>query len=192
MENTLRPNNAEILFLNMAYNKFYDVYEEAFQDIFWDKDPLYRFSKINTAFSIYAELLNYEPIKHVIKTMKQQRPPMEAELGSELFKFIRNVLAHFPYFESWNDVWINKSIVNWQKPGLTIDRFLSKYAGKESIKYRFWEAKKKKMTYLTISFPKTYSAENKIYLHNILSEKDGIKFSLILMRNILDTQVILE
>ncbi|MGE6630745.1 hypothetical protein [Bacillus sp. NPDC077027] len=185
----LRPTKAETQFLNMSYNKFYDVYEEAVTDDFWQKDALYRFSKINTAFSIYAELLNYEPLKWVIEAIKKQRPPMEAEIGSDLFKFIRNVLAHFPYFESWNNVWVSKSIVNWNKPGLTIDKFLTKYAGRTEVKYRFWEPDKKQMTYLSINFPETYSGDAKIYLHTILSEKDGFKFSLMLMKQILDTQV---
>lgn len=52
------------------------------------------FSKIKTIFSIYAELLNYEPIKCVIKLIKEKRPPMEGEIGIELFKFIRNIFAH--------------------------------------------------------------------------------------------------
>lgn len=42
------------------------------------------------------------------------------------------------------------------------------------------------MTYLSISFPKTYD-DNKIYLKDILTEKDGVKFSLILMKKIIDT-----
>ena len=44
------------------------------------------------------------------------------------------------------------------------------------------------MTYISINFPKQYDG-NKIYLSEILSEKDGVKFSLIMMRNILNTQV---
>lgn len=44
------------------------------------------------------------------------------------------------------------------------------------------------MTYMSINFPKQYD-DKKIYLSEILSEKDGVKFSLIMMRNILNTQV---
>ena len=65
----------------------------------------------------------------------------------------------------------------------------NKYESKEDVKYRFWDARKKEMTYLTICFPKKYDEDTKIYLRDILSEKDGIKFSFILMRKILDTQV---
>ena len=113
---------------------------------------------------------------------------MEAEIGGELFKFVRNVLAHFPLFATWDEVWINKALVNWNKKGRSVDRFLNKYQGKSEVKYRFWEEKKKQMTYLSINFPGTYG-DDKIYLKDIISEKDGVKFSFIMMRNILNTQV---
>ncbi|MGG3926882.1 hypothetical protein ABET51_12865 [Metabacillus fastidiosus] len=190
MEKTLRPNEAEVKFLNMAYNKFYDIFEEAINDEFWEKEPYYRLSRLKTAFSIYGEILNYEPIKWVIKAIKEKRPPMESEIGSELFKFIRNIFAHFPFFDCWDDVYINSEIVNWYKKGLTIDKFLKKYAGKQEVKYRFWEADKKRMTYLTIAFPPKYDKDNNIYLKDMLSEKEGAKFSLIMMKKIMDTQVL--
>ena len=114
---------------------------------------------------------------------------MESEIGSELFKFVRNVVSHFPFFTKWDDVWISKQIVNWYKDGQTIDKFIKKYLGKTEVKYRFWEADKKLMTYLSISFPKDYSDESKIYLKDIITEKEGVKFSFILMRQIINTQV---
>lgn len=117
---------------------------------------------------------------------------MEVEIGKELFKFIRNVLLHFPFFDSWDEVWINKSIINWYREGQSIDRFLAEFCGKEEVKYRFWEESKKEMTYLTISFPSEYSNGAKIYLKDILHEKDGVKFSFILMKKIIDTQVVIE
>ena len=184
----LRPTPQEEAFLSLAYNRFYDLSDEIIEDSFWDKDDWYRFSKVNSLFSVYAELLAYEPFKYVLEEIKKQRPPMESEIGGPLFKFVRNIFAHFPLFESWNDVWLTKDLVNWHKEGLTIDRFLKKYAGHQEIKYRFWEAEKKQMTCMSINFPKLY-ADNKIYLNDILSEKDGVKFSLIMMRKILNTQV---
>jgi len=45
------------------------------------------------------------------------------------------------------------------------------------------------MTYLSINFPERYEDNTKIYLKDIVSEKDGIKFCFILMKKILDTQV---
>jgi hypothetical protein len=184
----MRPTKAEELFLNLGYNRFYDISEAVMDENFWQKEPWYRFSKVSHAFAVYAELLSYEPFKYVLEAIKKQRPPMESEIGGPLFKFVRNVLAHFPVFETWDDVWVSKELVNWQKEGLTIDRFLKIFAGHEEVKYRFWEADKKKMTYMSIRFPAEYG-ESKIFLKDMISEKDGVKFSLIMMRQILNTQV---
>lgn len=184
----MRPNKSEELFLSLGYNRFYDLFDEIMEDGFWEKDDWYRFSKVSNIFSVYAELLTYEPLKYVLEALKKQRPPMESEIGGPLFKFIRNVIAHFPIFETWDDVWVSKELVNWQKEGLTIDQFLKKYTGHKVVKYRFWEAEKKQMTYMSIRFPEEYE-DNKIYLNDMLSEKDGVKFSLIMMRQILSTQV---
>lgn len=190
MDKKLRPNKAEKDFLILAYNRFYDIFEEMMEDSFWEHDEWYRFCKIKDAFTVYSELLNYEPIKFVIDWMKDGgRPPMEGEISENLFKFIRNVIIHFPFFESWNQIWVNKSIVNWNKGGQSVDKFLKEYSGKKEIEYRIWEAKKKKMTYLSINFPGKYNLNNKIFLKNIISEIDGIKFCIILMKGILDTQI---
>jgi len=185
----LRPNDAEKEFLTLAYSRFYDIFGEITTDSFWEKDAWYRFSKIKDAFGVYSELLNYEPIKWVIEHIKKARPPIEAEIGSELFKFIRNIITHFPFFNSWNDICISRQIINWNKEGQSVDKFLKKYEGRKQVKYRFWEAEKKRMTYLSINFPDNYSAGQKIFLKDMLSEKEGIKFSFILMRQILDAQV---
>lgn len=186
----LKPNKAENEFLNLSYNRFYDIFDEIMKDEFWNEPNTIRFSHLKDGFSIYTEVLKYEPVKHVLEHLKTARPPMEAEIGSELFKFFRNVISHFPFFTTWDDVYVTKTLVNWEgKPSQTIDKFLEKYKGKPQVKYRFWEADKKRMTYLSINFPPQYQGDEKIYLKDILSEKEGIKFSFILMRQIMDTQV---
>ena len=78
-----RPNFAEREFLTLAYNRFYDLFEEIMQDKHWEENAQYRFSKIKDIFAIYSELLNYEPIKWGIEQIKTSRPPMEAEIGSD-------------------------------------------------------------------------------------------------------------
>jgi len=189
MNSDLRPNKAEVEFLSMAYDRFYNICDEVLGDLFWQKDAWYRFSKVKDGFAIYSELLNYEPIKWVLEDIKKSRPPMEAEIAGELFKFIRNAILHFPYFNSWDEVWISKSLVNWNSEGRSIDKFLKEYSGRQTVKYRFWEADKKIMTYLAVNFPAMYLDDVKIFLKDMLAEKEGIKFSYILMKQILDTQV---
>ncbi len=50
------------------------------------------------------------------------------------------------------------------------------------------EKDKKKMTYFSINFPEEYE-DNNIYLKDIISEEVGMKFCMVLMREILDKQV---
>ncbi|MFA6198584.1 MAG: hypothetical protein WC734_05575 [Patescibacteria group bacterium] len=185
----LRPNEKEKAFLNLAYNRFYDIFEEIEKDDFWQKEDWHRFTKIRDAFLIYTELLNYEPIQWIIEQIRKHRPPMEAEIGSDLFKFVRNIISHFPFYERWNDVWVSKDLVNWYKDGQSIDKFIEKYKNHPEVKYRVWQPKKKLMTYLSINFPQKYQSDTKLYLRELLTEKEGIIFSMTFMKQILDIQV---
>ncbi|WP_313120353.1 hypothetical protein [Proteiniclasticum ruminis] len=189
----LKPNEKERSILFLFYNRFYDLYEEVVNDDFINNDAKIRFYKLREAFSIYKELLSYEPIKEHIEWMKKGgRPHFEGIIADDLFSFIRNILLHFPIFDTWDEVYINKNLATWSKVG-QIDKFLTncikrKIDGRGTVKYRIWEEKKKKMTYFTINFPDNYTETN-IYLKDILTEEVGMKFCMALMREILDTQV---
>ena len=187
-KNVIPISPSEELFLNLGYNKFFDICSEVYSDNFWRKSPQYRLSRISQAFSIYNELLNHEPFKGVLEWLSKYRPPMEAEIAGPLFKFIRNVLAHFPFYDAWDEIWVSKQLVNWRHPNQSIDRFLKKFCGTKEVKYRFKEKAKKGFTYVTINFPKSYD-ESKIYLKNIINEEQGIKFALVMMIRVLNTQI---
>ena len=189
----LKPSKKEREVLSLFYNRFYDLYEEIVNDDFINKNARIRFYKLRESFSIYKELLSYEPIKEYIKWMKKGgRPHLEGIIADDLFSFIRNLLLHFPIFDTWDEVYINKNLATWSKAG-QIDKFLTnsikiKIDCRGILKYRIWEEKKKKMTYFTINFPENYD-DNNIYLRDILSEEVGMKFCMALMKEVLDTQV---
>lgn len=189
----LKPNEKELKVLTLFYNKFYDLFDEIVNDNFLERDDNIRFFKLREAFSIYKELLCYEPIKNYIEWMKKGgRPPLEGIIANDLFSFIRNLLLHFPIFNTWNEVYINKDLATWSKVG-QIDKFLDKCTnikinGKGTVNYRIWENDKKKMTYFSVNFPEKYE-DNNIYLKDIISEEVGMKFCMALMREILDEQV---
>lgn len=188
-----RPNEIERQALLLFYNRFYDLYEDIVNDDFINKDAKLRFYKLREAFSIYKELLSYEPIKEYMKWIKKGgRPQLEGIIADDLFSFVRNLLLHYPLFDAWDEVYINKNLATWSRAG-QIDKFLSKSIkikldGRGTIKYRIWEQKLEKMTYFTINFPESYDHTN-IYLKDILSEEVGMKFCMALMREILDSQV---
>lgn len=186
MNNKLHPTKEEQEFLNLAYNRFYYLFEEIMTDTFWVKEPPLRLYRIQELFSVYTELLKYPPIQWAIE---QNKRPTYSDIGRDLFTLIRHVMAHFPFFNEWNDIWLSKSLVNlYSKKPQFIDRYLTLNEGREAIKYRFWEEDKKQMTYISISFPIDYNQGSRIYLKDILSEKDGVKLAAIFMLNILQVQ----
>lgn len=190
----IKPNKKEKAVLSLFYSRFYDLYDELSDESFLEKDPGYRFLKIKEIFSVYKELLNYEPIKHHLDYLKNGgRPPLEGFIVDDLFSFVRNVLLHFPIFDKWEDVYISKELATWSKVG-TIHKFLSKSTGikidgKGTIKYRIWENSKKLMTYISINLPEKYDDLNKLFLKDIISEKEGVKLCICFMKKIIDTQV---
>lgn len=181
------PSNEELTFLTLSYDRFLNLFDEIMKDDFWNREASYRLMKSKDIFSVYSEILKYPPIKWVIENNNR---PNFSDMGIKLFKFLRNVLLHFPYFNEWDEVWINSSLVNLYttKPQF-IDRYLRENEGKEEMKYRFWEEAYKRMTYITIKYPKDYSQNNKVFIKDMLEEKAGIKFSAIFMKSILLTQV---
>lgn len=141
MISNLKPNKKELQFLNLAYSRFFDISEKISTKDFWEFDPEVRFLYIKDLISIYTELLYYEPIRFVIEEIKKKRPPMEAELSSDLLKFIRNILIHFPLFKSWNDVFINYDLCTWSKDSGSILKFIEKYSNQDVVKYSVWQPK---------------------------------------------------
>ena len=189
-----KPNEKELEVLNLFYNRFYDLYDEIVNDEFSSQDAEIRFIKLRDAFSIYKELLSYEPIKNYVDWMKKGgRPPLEGVIADDLIGFVRNLLLHFPVFKTWDEVYINSNLATWSKTG-QIDKFLKKCTnikidGKGELNYRIWEHKKKKMTYFSVNFPEEYGEKN-IYLKDIISEEVGMKFCMALMKKVLDIQVV--
>lgn len=186
-----RPNQKELEVLNLFYNRFYDLYDQIIKDDFFEFKENIRFYKIREIFSIYKELLTYEPIKYYLDYAKKGgRPPVEGLIVDDLFSFIRNVLSHYPIFDNWDSVYINKNLATWNKSA-SIDKFLTKCTkikidGRGKVKYRIWEKDHKRMTYIEVNFPEIY--DNNIFLKDIISEKDGVKLCITFMRQILDTQ----
>ena len=189
----IKPNKKERIALDLFYNRFYDLYKELSHSDFFKNKSSYRFYKIREIFSVYKELLGYEPIKYHIELIKKTRPPLEGIIVSDLFSFVRNLLLHFPVFNHWDEVYISKDLATWNKAG-TIHRFLKesskiKIDDKGIIHYRIWEKSKSLMTDISISFPEKYD-DSKIFLKDVVSEKEGIKLCISFMKQILDTQIV--
>lgn len=54
-----RPNKSEIIFLNITYNRFLDLYQEIISNDFWIIPDNYRFFNYKEIFFVYGEITNY-------------------------------------------------------------------------------------------------------------------------------------
>lgn len=185
----LSENSKEYEFLNLATNRFMDLYEQINNRSFMDLSPEIRLHKIKDLFCVYTELLSYPPIKKYIDFVEKTRPPMESVIVSELVKFIRNILSHFPFFTTWNEIYISKQLINWDCEGRSIDKFLKKYQGHEDVRYRFKINSSGEWGYPTIKFPKVYN-DDKIFLKDIINEREGILLCVVLMFKVVSSQII--
>lgn len=184
----IKPNKKELSFLNLAYNKFYDLHDKLTkkENILNSQE---RFLILKNIFQIYNECLQYEPIRYYLKFLEKNRPSGDIE-SLKYFQIIRHILIHFPFFEKWNDVYITHDLITWTGKKSKIDSFLLDNEGKEPFKWRIWDPLNKKMKYgYVINFPKDYSKNSKIYLKDLIDENYGIEISLIMIKGVLESQV---
>lgn len=148
----------------------------------------YSFETIKTLTTLIDELLSDSIVKkeYVDKLSKSNESENAKNIEEKLetFQMIRNLIIHFPFFKSWDDIYINYSILNWNNPTSRI----------KSIQKYFDDNKGKRMIYKvytrlgdnwrhehTIDFivPALYK-NKKVYLKDIISADDMFwTFSLI-------------
>lgn len=92
----------------------------------------------NTAFLI-AELLSNKDTKNdfIKAASKSSVNGDNNEIWIESFEVIRDIIAHFPFFDSWNEIYLNRVLLNWNNKDLKkkkhIESFFDKYAGKKLV-----------------------------------------------------------
>ena len=182
----IHPTKDEEAYLRIGYSRFLDLYDEIMVESFWHRKPTTRLYIIKDIFSIYNELIQYEPLRFALVSNPR---PNYLTVGKELMKFVRNLLLHFPFFTKWSEIVFSKSLIlTFDNTNSSIHKFLSK-SYSDKIKYRFWEESIKQMTYVTISLSGEYQSGKEVFLKDIVSEKDGVKFCVVFMHSVLMSQV---
>jgi hypothetical protein len=180
-------SKGERLFLQLSYEAFYEIFNEVFTERFWEQNSEYRFNKIKNAICIYAELLNYKPLKAVSTSIASVQGKVGSLLVNDMFTVIRHLLSHFPFFSTWDEVYFSKTLVTWERSG-QIHRFFEKHNGGESVQYAYREKTKNEDTHVIISLPSHYSNDETIYLKDIIPEENGMKFCINKMSEVLSSQ----
>lgn len=137
-----------------------------------------KFEVIKQLASLVSELLDKDGIKKKLIEFANTSTVNgeDNEIKIETFDLIRNILIHFPIFESWDEICISKKLLKWNtdKNGQII-KYFEKNCNK-SFKYRIFLNENDEWIErhtITVTIPEL-NDDNTIYLKDILSLDNAI------------------
>lgn len=178
---TKQLNEHEAMFVSMAMQRFHELIEKLNTG---EMSPEYRLFYIKELYSIFAELDNIP----FIKKYKADPPPTQEKIDTikgldQTVKFVRNVLLHFPLFNTWDEIWISKTFAKAliespfknrkNKPKGEIFRYLENEFQLLGNTFKFRDPQSNEEKICLIKRPINVGMDEKIYLKDILSEDQG-------------------
>ncbi|WP_316849623.1 hypothetical protein [Pedobacter agri] len=178
---TQQLNEHETMFVSMAMERFHQLVAKLNAG---DLSSEYRLFYIKELYSIFAEIDNIP----FIKKYKSDPPPpkdvIEIIKGlDQTVKFVRNVLLHFPLFNTWDEIWISKAFAKAMiespikdrknKPKGEIFKYLDNEFQVEGKAFKFIDPESKEEKLCLIKRPLDVDMDEKIFLKDILSEDEG-------------------
>ena len=100
--------------------KIMEEMEEALELVWYNYDynNSKKFQLVKSIAGITSELLDSDEINEkmmeIAKSSEVNGDNIEDKFNT--FKMIRNVLNHFPIFNSWEEIYISRELVNWNNP----------------------------------------------------------------------------
>lgn len=184
----------EIEYLTLTVTRLKELGRIIFNEPFLNFSPKKRLSILKDLYSVYSEIYSMKFFKEIHGT-----DPLLIDFGDfqkHLVKMIRNVLMHFPYFDSWDEVHIKRSLVTLNLTPKSdgtfsgaIEKFFQKYSDK-NYAIKLTEYGGNQIT-LKLLIPKGYIKNDEIYLKDIIEERYVGLFSVgyfrILINNFLIT-----
>lgn len=112
-----------------------------------------------------------------------------SEIKISVFSMIRNVLAHFPFYEEWNEIYLNEEILNWNNAkGKSIYKFFSENnAGKilsYDVYFKLSHSDKKIKHTINITIP---AIKDGFYMKDFISLGD-LYYTFFLIDHLLEKQ----
>jgi hypothetical protein len=157
------PKQNQIHFLNLAFSRYHKVIDEL--DV--SKSEKENFLLIKEVLSIYTELERYWPVHQTLKAA-----PENFQQIASLFKVIRNLVLHFPFFDSWSDIQFNKELILAMDPSnASIDRYFKKT---DHIEFFFKLGHENMLEEGKILAPMGYNENKMVYMRDILSLESAI------------------
>ncbi len=171
----MEDNNIEILFAK----RIMKLMEEAYEIIMNYNSDSYqhrKFEILKDLSSLTVEVLKKEDIRNKMKEVAESSKVNGDNIEDKFktFRMIRNVINHFPLFDSWDEIYVSSDLLNWNNS--SSDQIKSYFQKEKEFSYRIylnengqWVEKK----VINIRTPKL-GKYNKIYLKDILTLDDAL------------------
>lgn len=178
---------AQKAFFKNCLGRFTRLLPEIDGEKFWRREAHERFGRIKDVFSLYAEIFKVPVVKAVDAEYARGKKPPQQIACRKLLLVLRHLFAHFPHFECWNDIYFCREMVTWDTAGANgaIEKFFRDPPFESVTKFRIWHGELKKFTYFSVSIPTDYTSNRTIFLKEIMSEKEGVQFSIHMMADVI-------
>jgi len=182
------PTADQVEFLQLGLNRYRELSNALLNNENLTDEQKFFF--IKELVSVYSEMEAYPPLKNLLNDSPINNPILTFQ---PLFKAIRHVLAHFPFFSKWDDFYFNQDMVNCMKsPGKTIHKYF--LAAEKHPQFFFRFQSRDKGEELNGMAPIGYDSNKNIKLTDILSLNDAISLivghSHLILSTVLDGQTL--
>ena len=172
------------IFIELALNRFQDLLNENFLEI----DSKTKLITLQNGFAIFDELVSEKRINFYFKKQSVKRE--EFEPMENIFNALRNYFVHFPIFNSFEECFIQKDFIKWNKvqKHSAIDNFFTNFANQSGLVFCF-EAKEGISKSFETKFtpPIGYNEGKKVFLRDVLDD-NSLNFIFLLMKGILEQE----
>jgi len=184
------PTADQVEFLQLGLNRYRELSNALLNNENLTDEQKFFF--IKELVSVYSEMEAYPPLKNLLNDSPINNPILTFQ---PLFKAIRHVLAHFPFFSKWDDFYFNQDMVNCMKsPGKTIHKYFLAAEKHPQFFFRFQSRDKGEELNGKIMAPIGYDSNKNIKLTDILSLNDAISLivghSHLILSTVLDGQTL--
>lgn len=158
--------------------KLMKLMEETFEMLYYsgNNEKTRKFELLIKLSSLTTELINDEEIFNKMKKVAESSQINGDNIEDKFntFKMIRNVVQHFPIFDSWEEIYISTDLLDWNNPnGNQIKKYFN---SDKEFSYKIFLKEEKEWIQkreINIKTPKL-GKYNKIYLKDILSLDDAL------------------
>lgn len=171
----MKVEDVELLFAK----RIMKLMEEAYDIILnydYENSEKRKFEIIKDLSSLTSEILKDKSINEKMKRVAESSPINGDNIDEKFntFKMIRNVINHFPLFDSWDEVFISNDLLEWNNSGG--DQIKSYFKKEKEFSYIIYLNKNDEWVpsqTINIRTPKL-GKNNKIYLKDILSLDEAL------------------